>query len=244
VSKILAYADDVNLLVTSQEEIKHLHTILMENTAASGAKINIQKSKALAVGTWNTNINIMNVPYVDELKILGMRFTTTIQRSALASWKQVTRRIKSLTRDAYYRELYLARRIIYVHCYVLGTAWYTAQIFPLPTECERQINAAIAWYLWRGEIFRVPISTLTRQKHQGGWDLVNLAAKSRALFLCRLTTNNECEGSFTKDWLRHWSLHKPTPNPPTIRRIPDSMGYLQLYAMDTAYIPQRDPDES
>jgi hypothetical protein len=149
-STVLAYADDVNILMMSQHDIPVLQTILDEYATAKGARINIGKSKALVISTWESTVNIMQVPYVAELKILGICFTSTVNQSAVVSWAQVTGRIRSMTRDAYYRELCLARRILFIHCYVLATAWYMAQIFPIPADCIRQINSAIAWYLWRG----------------------------------------------------------------------------------------------
>jgi hypothetical protein len=64
-----------------------------------------------------------------------------------------------------------------------SSVWYLAQIFPIQEKHIRQINSAIAYFLWKGEIFRVPLSTLQREKKEGGWGLVDLAAKCRSLFL-------------------------------------------------------------
>jgi hypothetical protein len=227
-STVLAHADGVSILMTSQHDLPVLQTILDDYTAATGARISNGKSAALATSTWDNTINIMQVPYVPEMKILGIHFASTVTQSAIFSWAQVTGQIRSMTRDAYYRELCLARRILYIHCYVLAMAWYTAQIFPIPAECIRQINSAIAWYLWRGEVFRVPMSTLLRENRNGGWDLVNLAAKSRTLFICRLNEHSKCDGMLTHDWFRHWKLQKPALNPRNIKSIPDSMEYLHI----------------
>jgi hypothetical protein len=43
-------------------------------TAYAGAKKNITKSKAMPVGQWDTNINVINNPYHKEMKILGTHF--------------------------------------------------------------------------------------------------------------------------------------------------------------------------
>jgi hypothetical protein len=111
----------------------------------------------------------MDIPYQTEMKILGTHFTTTIRQSAYKSWSIVTGRVRSLARDAFYRELCLDKRILYVHIYLLGTAWYRSQIISMPDVCTRQVNSAIAWYIWRGEIFRIPLSTLQRRKRQCGY---------------------------------------------------------------------------
>jgi hypothetical protein len=233
---VLAYADDINILMTSPHDIPLLQTILDDYAATTGDRINIGKSKALAISTWDTTVNVMQIPYVADMKILGICFTSTVNQSARISWSQVT--------GGYNQWLMmptigncLDRRILHVHSYVLATAWYTAQIFLIPAECVRQINSATAWHLWRGEVFRVPMSTLLREKQHGGWDLVNIAAKSQILFFCCLHMLSNCDGMLTHDWLRSWTLHKPASNPPNIQSIPDSIEYLCIYAMDTAYIP-------
>ena len=124
----------------------------------------------MAVGTWGTTVNIMGIPYHKNVKILGVHFTSTTSQSAMNSWSVVTGGLRAQAREAYYRELSLNKRIQFVHTYMLARVWFTAQIFPMPLTCERQINTAITWFLWRGSIFRVPLSTIQQRKLQGGWD--------------------------------------------------------------------------
>ena len=47
----------------------------------SGAKVNNGKSRSLAVGSWDTSAQIMNIPYCEEVKILGIHFLNTIRDS-------------------------------------------------------------------------------------------------------------------------------------------------------------------
>jgi hypothetical protein len=49
-SAVLAYADDVTILLQSPSVIPKIQNILDHYGTASGAKINIRKSKALGVG--------------------------------------------------------------------------------------------------------------------------------------------------------------------------------------------------
>jgi hypothetical protein len=90
---VLAYADDVTLLVTSPQDISRIKTALNQHAAATGARINIKKSRAMAGGSWDTSTNIMDIPYHTEMKILGTHFTTTVRKSAYKSWSVVTGRI-------------------------------------------------------------------------------------------------------------------------------------------------------
>jgi hypothetical protein len=38
--------------------------------------------------------------------------------------------------------------------------WYAAQVLPITVKYAQQITAIIIQYLWRGWIFRVPVTTL------------------------------------------------------------------------------------
>ena len=59
----------------------------------------------------------------------------------------------------------------------------------------------------------------------GGWDMVNVWAKSRALFLYRLQAQGQRNGSLTAGWLKKWNLHSRTENPPFQDRIPASLDH-------------------
>ena len=122
------------------------------------------------------------------------------------------------------------------HNFLLAKAWYTAQIFPPPEACVRQLNTAIAWYILHGEIFKVPLSTLQRPKERGGRGLIHVAAKSRALYLYRSKIQWQKTETLTAEWLRAWDLHKTSINPPNRDRIPANMEYIRILAMDSAYI--------
>ena len=60
----------------------------------------------------------------------------------------------------------------------------------------------ITWYIWRGAVFRVPISTLQRRKEDGGLELIDVAAKCRVLLIARLWVQGKREGSLTTEWLQ------------------------------------------
>ena len=55
--------------------IKAAATAIDYYEAASGARINIKKSKAMATGSWENSAYILGIPYHTEMKILGIRFT-------------------------------------------------------------------------------------------------------------------------------------------------------------------------
>jgi len=126
----------------------------------------------------------------------------------------------------------------------MARVWYLAQIYPPPDECVRQLNTTISWYVWRGEIFRIPLSALQRRKGEGGWDLIHITAKSCALFLYRLRQQGLRLGTPTAEWLRSWGLMAQNNIPPYRDRIPATLQYLRRYAVDVVYVTQQGSTES
>ena len=129
---VIAYTDDVMIILRSPKNIPIVQEAPRCYKDASGAKLNIQKSKTMALGSWDTSHTILGITYHTELRILGIKMTTTIHQSAINSWRKIIGKIRAQSRDAYSRTLSLDKRVFYVHNYLLAKAWYTAQILPPP----------------------------------------------------------------------------------------------------------------
>ena len=140
--------------------------------------------------------------------------------------------------------LSLDKRIKYVHDYLMAKVWHVAQIFPPPEESVRKLNTSISWFLWKGDILRVPLLTLQNGKEQGGWSLINLQAKCLALFLCRMRIQSQWDGTISPEWMREWSLTEQSTNPPFRERIPTALGYLRRYDIESAYVAPQGQTES
>ena len=82
---VIAYTDDVSILMTSQDDGRTVPDAIACYEKATGATLNIEKSSALAVGTWDTTCEIMGIEYIEEIKILGVKIRKTVKQSALAS---------------------------------------------------------------------------------------------------------------------------------------------------------------
>jgi len=87
---------------------------------------------------------VMDIPYNDEITVLGFKIQKSIARAASASWTRIAHMVRTQARDTCSRDLGLSQRIQYAHVYLLAKLWHTAQIYPAPTECVRKIVAAVA----------------------------------------------------------------------------------------------------
>jgi hypothetical protein len=114
--------------------------------------------------------------------------------------------------------------MIYSRIPVGDSVVYDPNHHPPPSEDNlRQINMTISWFLWKGEIFRIPLSTLQRTK-EGGWGLINPAAKCMALFISRMREQSMRKGTVTADWIEKWGLQKQTKIPSICQKDRDKAG--------------------
>jgi hypothetical protein len=144
---LVAYADDFTVILDSTKDIPKVRDALRCYEAATGARLNIRKSKVMGLGTWDVTVDILGIPYCNELRILGIQMTTTTTQSADKSWALIAGTIRAQAQEAYYKTFNISQRIQNVENYLFAKAWYVAQIFPPPGDCLRQIRMAITWYI-------------------------------------------------------------------------------------------------
>ena len=168
----------------------------------------------------------MDIPYHDTVQILGFQIKSTVWESALDSWTKMTAKIWSQAQEDYYWMLTLDKRIQFVHEDLLECAWYMSQIKPLPDVCVWQLNTLISWFIWKGDIFCVPLSTLYRPKDDRCWDLTIMSPKSHALLIYRMQQQVMNTGTITAAWMRIWGLKEQGSNPPFRDVIPENLEYV------------------
>jgi hypothetical protein len=122
----IAYANDVTILITSPSDIQKIQDAIHCYEEVKGAEMNIGKSRAVAIGSWDTSLSVMDILYHNEAKILGIHITSTVQASALRSRTLTTAGIRAQVQEAYYRDLSLDKRIQYVHDHLMARVWYLA----------------------------------------------------------------------------------------------------------------------
>jgi hypothetical protein len=86
--------------MTSRNDIPAITDAIRTFEKASGARINTRKSQALPIGKWNTTKKIIEIPYHQHVKILGVQFCDTIQKSIQATWTQLTGGVRAQAKNA------------------------------------------------------------------------------------------------------------------------------------------------
>ena len=168
-STVVAYADDVTVLVTKPEDFDQIQQSVTQFERATGAKLNKQKSKALAIGNWTAPAAALGIDFREQIIILGVKFESTIRTSMIASWDNIVRAVRAQARAAYARDLCLAKRLQCVQMYLLSKILYIAQTLPPTTAHVQQLTTACAWYIWQEAPLRYPspLCNAQRSKENG-----------------------------------------------------------------------------
>jgi hypothetical protein len=57
-------------------------------------------------------------------------------------------------------------------------------------------------------------------------------------------TQSHRDGEITAEWQRYWNLNEKRGNPPHVQRIPKSLEYLRIYALEMAYVEPQQQTEA
>jgi hypothetical protein len=179
-----------------------------------------------------------------DVRILGVRFGTTIARTEKLSWGPTLQALKAVAVRNYHRKLSLNLRIQFARRHLLAKIWYLAQLIPPCRADVHRMETICTWFIWKGAMFKVPLTTLRRPKEEGGWSMDNVGTKCTALLYARMKYLGEDESTSTALLLGHWRVAGFSSNPPPRTRIPQSLRYCRQYAMDLAYLPRPGPTET
>jgi hypothetical protein len=95
---VVAYAGDIALLFTDKREKRLALEIIRIYERATKPRLNLRKSKAMAVGAWDTLPCGMEIPYYQDIKMLGVRIASTIGESQRLTWTVVADNVKTVVR--------------------------------------------------------------------------------------------------------------------------------------------------
>jgi hypothetical protein len=92
---VVAYADDIAISVTAKADIAKVMDLLSNYGRAMAAHMNTSKSKALAVGSCDTSEGIMDIPYHQDVTMLGFRFPSMVAPSSNLTRAMAVRKAKA-----------------------------------------------------------------------------------------------------------------------------------------------------
>ena len=175
-----AYADDVIVFIKSRHELDILENTVLGFNILSAARVNWQKSVALAVGEWHDGLPVLPQDLVwerDGFKYLGLFLGTEVV--VRRNWETVMEKIdnkmnkwKWLLPQMSYRG-----RVLVLNNLVASLLWHRLACVDPPSGLLAQIQRKMVDFFWGG-LHWVPQGVLFLPREEGGQGLVHLASRT------------------------------------------------------------------
>lgn len=180
------YADDKALFLSSPDDIAPLHAALDLYSRASGARINVTKSRVLLLGPsarhpedW-TALGVPILQNNESIKYLGVPIGPSAKDHDI--WLTCIDKLERMLGLWRHRDLTLLGRVTVIRTLATSQLWYLASILPLPPELEKRINTAIYRFLWRDKrngLVARDVCLLSRSS--GGLGMIDIGCMVKAL---------------------------------------------------------------
>jgi hypothetical protein len=88
---VIAYADDITVLVNSREKAEEVRRIFQQFEAISGARVNYNKTMAIKIGIFQ------EPPWLqikEQIKTLGIIFEADLKKTANSNWNLTVNNVR------------------------------------------------------------------------------------------------------------------------------------------------------
>jgi hypothetical protein len=119
----IVWQRDKRFIIGGYAEVSLTLELIRNYEGTKGARLNLRRSKALAVGSWDISVFGMDISYYQDITILGVRFAQTLMKSSTLSWTVTMRKVKQEARYAYHMYLCLKQRIQYTDTFTIARIW-------------------------------------------------------------------------------------------------------------------------
>lgn len=176
----IAYADDVNIIITHESELKIIKNIIAIYERAANAKINQSKSNIITLAGNPMTSN--GFREVESVKTLGLTLFKDFSMMVKRNWECSINSIRVQLGEVRMRNLCVIKRVKYINIYILSKVWYLSQVIPLQDEFIKKIESMCYQFIWSGFIFKTSKAQLLLPENKGGLNLCSVELKAISLF--------------------------------------------------------------
>ena len=180
-SPISQYADDTSLILTTDSGILAALETYKLFELASGSKINLSKSKGLWLGGWRGRTD-PPVPFdwsPAKLKVLGV-FVGPGNLDE-DNWRPRINAVDRVLKSWRSRVLSFHGKALVINALALSRVWYVASLIHMPAWVEAKLSRLVFSFFWSGKVELVSRSAVVQSPLFGGFSVVNIQSKVRAL---------------------------------------------------------------
>ena len=190
--KLLTFADDTNFFTKNKRSITKILDTFQEFGKASGSNININKTKLMDIGEGIAQCDDIDVNKVNEIKLLGIFYTNSLDQTSLANWDHIAIQIESKINKIFYKQSSMFGRAILVNTFIEPKLIYPATSLDPPVEIVKNFKKIVRAFIFKGTIPRIRHNTLILSKMEGGINLHDIMSKIisfRLKFLYKVINN-------------------------------------------------------
>jgi hypothetical protein len=187
--RVRAYVDDLVVFVSSHTDILRASKTIEEFCAWTKARVNRGKTKLLGLGNWalkpltstaspsanQSGVHSRNIKFpvdwivqVEQLKLLGVLFTSDIQTSTRKNWARAEQTMAGILSRNVHRNFTFYGRVLFIKQHVISQATHLAHVLPCQKSRAEAIRKKLGKFLWAKRAEHPPLSTLIRPRKEGG----------------------------------------------------------------------------
>lgn len=191
-TKVIAYADDICLLLNTPSDFDHAQRLLTTYSIASNAKLNIEKTQAFSLSgdsltDWQNFLTSHNITqWFDQssrnyIIYLGFPLLYTPQHLDHVAHLLLTK-INAVHGHLTLRNLTYRGKVTVCNSLFSSRLWHILRLVPLPPWFYKNARSALAKFI-NGDhkLFRLSFHTLSQPISQGGLGLIDPQAQQLAL---------------------------------------------------------------
>ena len=180
--KMVAYADDTTLILTSIESIRIAMNTIKIYCSASGAKINDSKLECIQIGKWE-GIQIQELLswIKTEVKILGLIYTHTNMEQKNYE-PQIEKMGKKLERWSKRSHTILGKAHL-ANIYIIPTIIYRIKHIAIPKDYLKKYKLLLYRFIWGKKIENISREKITKPRHMGGIGLIDIELRQKAIWI-------------------------------------------------------------
>ena len=178
-AKLFQYADDTSIFVMSDRSLLALFSLFERYECASGAKLNVNKSHGLLLGSWKDRRDMpVALSWSSEfINVLGCR----IGNDVVPDWDSLIAKFESQLSLWKSRQLSFRGRALIANMLGLSIFWYQATVFDVPKLVIAKINKILFPFVWNKKKEWMARSSVIQPLNDGGLGVVEVSRKVSSL---------------------------------------------------------------
>ena len=185
ICKLSLYADDSLAICTCDASVKRVLHWCSLYGCASGAKLNLQKTKGLFLGKWKSRSDHpFGISWVENCKLLGIKFGNNLTADDI--WQPIYSKFVKTLNLWKQRHLSFVEKSIVVKILACSKLWYVGSVCILPVHYLQLFEKAIFRFLWPSIAEPLKRTVCYNLTSKGGLDIVNINVKLQSLRLKHL----------------------------------------------------------